>query len=314
MKQLYTVILVPHTGEQFRKWRLSPRVVKAFAFLAGVALIATGVLVAHYVTFYQGLTDLRELRLANTELKRQNIDYEVSVEHLNEQVASLQDFVMKLSVMAGLDETPQLTGVGVGAGVGFLDLDLSTQSSAYGQVKDELDRMRGDLSHLEERGRVLERFYQQNTLMLASTPSIWPVRGYFSSTYGQRNDPFTRERAMHYGIDISTPTGRPVVATADGIILYAARRGTYGNIVVIDHKFGMMTRYAHLSKLNVRAGARVKRGDVVGYVGNTGRSRAPHLHYEVWVDDTTVHPLDYILEYYRSFDPRNRPLATAAGP
>ncbi len=311
MKELYTVILVPHTGEQFRKWRLSSGLVKAFAALAGVALIAIAILVAHYVAFYQGLTDLRELRLANTELKRQNIDYEVSVEHLNEQVASLQDFVMKLSVMAGLDEAAPLTGAGVG---GSLDLDLSTPASAYAQVKDELDRMRGDLSHLEARGRVLERFYQQNTLMLASTPSIWPVRGYFSSTYGHRNDPFTRERAMHYGIDISTPAGRPVVATADGIILYAARRGTYGNIVVIDHKFGMMTRYAHLSKFNVRAGARVKRGDVVGYVGNTGRSRAPHLHYEVWVDDMTVHPLDYILEYYRSFDPRNRPIATAAGP
>ena len=311
MKQLYTVILVPHTGEQFRKWRLSSGLVKALAVLAGVALIATGVLVAHYVAFYQGLTDLRELRLANTELKRQNIDYEVSVEHLNEQVASLQDFVMKLSVMAGLDETPQPADAGVG---GSLDLDLSTPASAYAQVKDELDRMRGDLSHLEERGRVLERFYQQNTLMLASTPSIWPVRGYFSSSYGQRNDPFTGQRAMHYGIDVSTPMGRPVVATADGIILYSARRGTYGNIVVIDHKFGMMTRYAHLSKFNVRAGARVKRGDVVGYVGSTGRSRAPHLHYEVWVDDMTVHPLDYILEYYRSFDPRNRPIANAAGP
>ncbi|TDI38347.1 MAG: hypothetical protein E2P02_20775 [Acidobacteria bacterium] len=311
MKELYTVILVPHTGEQFRKWRLSSGLVKAFAALAGVALIAIAILVAHYVAFYQGLTDLRELRLANTELKRQNIDYEVSVEHLNEQVASLQDFVMKLSVMAGLDEAAPLTGAGVG---GSLDLDLSTPASAYAQVKDELDRMRGDLSHLEARGRVLERFYQQNRLLLASTPSIWPVRGYFSSTYGHRNDPFTRTRQMHYGIDISTPRGRPVVATADGIILYAARRGTYGNIVVIDHKFGMMTRYAHLSKFNVRAGARVKRGDVVGYVGSSGRSRAPHLHYEVWVDDATVHPLDYILEYYRSFDPRNRPIANAAGP
>ena len=311
IKELYTVILVPHTGEQFRKWRLSSGVVKAFAALAGVVLIVTPVLVAHYVSFYQGLTDLRELRMANTELKRQNIDHEVSVEHLNEQVASLQDFVMKLSVMAGLDEMPQRTGAGVG---GSLDLDLSTRTSAYAQVKDKLDRMRGDLSHLEERGRVLERFYQQNTLMLASTPSIWPVRGYFSSTYGQRNDPFTRARAMHYGIDISTPMGRPIVATADGIILYAAKRGTYGNIVVIDHRFGMMTRYAHLSKFNVRAGARVKRGDVVGYVGSSGRSRAPHLHYEVWVDNATVHPLDYILEYYRSFDPRNRPIADAAGP
>jgi len=119
---------------------------------------------------------------------------------------------------------------------------------------------------------------------------------------------------MHYGIDIATQRGRPVVATADGIVLYAARRGTYGNIVVIDHKFGMMTRYAHLSKFAVRAGRRVKRGDVVGYVGSTGRSRATHLHYEVWVNDRTVHPLDYILEYYRSFDPRNRPLATSTAP
>lgn len=311
MKRFYTVILVPHTGERFRKWRLSSRGVKALAVLAGAALIATGVLVVHYMSFYQDLTDLRELRLGNAELKRQNIDYEVSVEHLNEQVASLQNFVMKLSVMAGLDETPQLADAGVG---GSLDLDFGVPASAYAQVKGELDRMRGDLSHLEERSRVLERFYEQNTLMLASTPSIWPVRGYYSSNYGYRKDPFTGMRAMHYGIDISTPTGRPVAATADGIVLYAARRGTYGNIVVIDHKFGMMTRYAHLSKFNVRAGARVKRGDVVGYVGSTGRSRAPHLHYEVWVDDTTVHPLDYILEYYRSFDPRNRPLATATAP
>ncbi|MGH9391968.1 MAG: M23 family metallopeptidase, partial [Vicinamibacteria bacterium] len=172
----------------------------------------------------------------------------------------------------------------------------------------------GELAGLEEKSRVLERFYEQNKLMLASTPSIWPVRGYFSSSFGIRNDPFTGEREMHYGIDVSTVTGRPVVATADGIVLYASRRGTYGNIVVIDHKFGVMTRYAHLSGFNTRAGKQVKRGDVVGFVGTTGRSRAPHLHYEVWVQDRPVAPLDYILEYDRSFDPKNRPLATATAP
>jgi murein DD-endopeptidase MepM/ murein hydrolase activator NlpD len=129
-----------------------------------------------------------------------------------------------------------------------------------------------------------------------------------------RNDPFTGEREMHYGIDVSTVVGRPVVATADGIVLYASRRGSYGNIVVIDHKFGVMTRYAHLSGFNTRAGQQVKRGDVVGYVGNTGRSSAPHLHYEVWVQDRPVLPLDYILEYNRSFDPKNRPLTTATAP
>lgn len=311
MKRSYTVIFVPHTGERFKKWRLSAGALKTLAVLAGAAVVVAGTLTAHYFTFYQELIELRELRLTNAELKRQNLDYEVSVEHLNEQVASLEDFVMKLSVMAGLGEVTEAADGGVG---GPVDLDVSGPKSAYGQVKDEIDRMRGALTDLEEHSRVLERFYETNTLMLASTPSIWPVRGYFSSTYGYRKDPFTGRRAMHYGIDISTPMGRPVVATADGIVLYAARRGTYGNIVVIDHKFDMMTRYAHLSKFAVKAGARVKRGDVIGYVGNTGRSRAPHLHYEVWVNDRTAHPLDYILDYYRSFDPRNRPIASATAP
>ena len=148
--------------------------------------------------------------------------------------------------------------------------------------------------------------------MLASTPSIWPVRGYLSSTFGYRKDPFTGQRQMHPGLDISTPSGRPVVATGDGIVSYASRRGSYGNVVVIDHKFGLMTRYAHLSGFGTRAGRRVKRGDVIGYVGNTGRSRAPHLHYEVWVNNRTVHPLNYVLEYYRSFDARNRPVSKSA--
>ena len=311
MKRSYTVIFVPHTGERHKKWRLSAGTLKTLAILAGIAVVTAGALTAHYFSFYQELTELRELRLGNAELKRQNLEYEVSVEELNQQVASLEDFVMKLSVMAGLSEGTQAADGGVG---GPSDLEFNPAPSAYGQVRDELDRMRGELTDLEEQSRVLEAFYAQNAVMLASTPSIWPVRGYFSSTYGYRKDPFTGQRAMHYGVDISTPTGRPVVATADGIVLYAARRGTYGNVVVIDHKFDLMTRYAHLSKFAVKAGTRVKRGDVIGYVGSTGRSRAPHLHYEVWVDDRAVHPLDYILEYYEQFDPRNRPIASATAP
>jgi murein DD-endopeptidase MepM/ murein hydrolase activator NlpD len=312
MKRSFTVIVVPHTGERFRKLRFSSGALKALALLGGVVLLALGVLVAHYVAFYKDLTELRELRLNNAELKRKNLDYEVGIEHLNERVTSLQDFVKKLSVMAGLDATlePSADG-GVG---GPADLDFTATTGAYAQVKSEIDRMQGELANLENQSEVLESFYENNALMLASTPSIWPVRGYYSSIFGYRKDPFTGKRAMHYGIDISTPMGRPVVATADGIVLYAARRGSYGNIVVIDHKFGVMTRYAHLSKFNVKAGQRVKRGDVVAFVGNTGRSRAPHLHYEVWVNDRPVQPLDYVLEYYRSFDPRNRPIETSTAP
>ena len=170
MKRTYTVIFVPHTGERHKKWRLTAGALKTLAVLAGAALIAAGTLTAHYFTFYQELTELRELRLGNAELKRQNLDYEVSVEHLNEQVGSLEDFVMKLSVMAGLGETAATGDGGIGG-----PADLNPPVSAYGQVKDELDRMRGELTDLEQQSRVLERFYAENTVMLASTPSIWPV-------------------------------------------------------------------------------------------------------------------------------------------
>lgn len=313
MKRSFTILVVPHTGERFRKLRLSSGGLRALTVLGSAIFLVVVFLLAQYVAFHSELKELRDLRLSNAELRRQNLDYEVSVEHLNERVASLQDFVKKLSVMAGLDASVEAAGDGGGVG-GPHDLDYTATSSAFAEVKGELDRMRGELVDLEEKSRVLERFYEQNTLMLASTPSIWPVRGYFSSGFGIRKDPFTSEREMHYGIDISTPTGRPVAATADGIVLYASRRGTYGNIVVIDHKFGVMTRYAHLSSFGVRAGQQVKRGDVVGYVGNTGRSRAPHLHYEVWVQDRPVPPLDYVLEYWVSFDPRNRPLSSETAP
>jgi murein DD-endopeptidase MepM/ murein hydrolase activator NlpD len=313
MKRSFTILIVPHTGEQFRKLRLTSGGLRTLTVSAALLMVAAVFLAAHYLAFYRDLSELRQLRLSNSELKRQNLDYELSVEHLNGRVSSLQDFVRKLSVMAGLDATVEADSDEGGVG-GPHDVDYTSTSGAFAEVKGELDRMRGELTDLERKSLVLERFYEHNNLMLASTPSIWPVRGYFSSTFGMRNDPFTGEREMHYGIDISTTVGRPVVATADGIVLYAARRGSYGNIVVIDHKFGVMTRYAHLSAFNTRPGQLVKRGDVVGFVGNTGRSSAPHLHYEVWVQDRPVTPLDYILEYNRSFDPKNRPLRASTTP
>ncbi|MGH9462695.1 MAG: peptidoglycan DD-metalloendopeptidase family protein, partial [Vicinamibacteria bacterium] len=292
---------------------ISKRTAVLAASFLGLVVLVAGVLSFHYWRFYGEMRELRRLRMVNAELQRQNLDYEVSVEHLNNRVTSLQEFVKKLSVMAGLDAGhPAEADGGMG---GFRDEDPTSLPSAYDEVRDSLHQMAGDLTALEEKGQVLERFYQEHSLMLASTPSIWPVRGYLSSSYGQRNDPFTGEREFHFGIDVSTPIGRPVVAPADGVVLYASKRGSYGNVIVMDHKFGMMTRYAHLSEFNVRAGTRVKRGDVVGYVGNTGRSNGPHLHYEVWVSDRPTHPLNYILEYNKSFQVAGaRQTASAGGP
>jgi murein DD-endopeptidase MepM/ murein hydrolase activator NlpD len=124
-----------------------------------------------------------------------------------------------------------------------------------------------------------------------ATPSIWPALGWLTSNFGQRPDPFTGDAHSHLGLDIAADRGDPVHATAAGKVESAGWSGDYGNLVVVSHAFGLTTRYAHLSKVSVSAGSSVKRGDVIGYVGATGRATASHLHYEVWANGRPVNPL-----------------------
>jgi murein DD-endopeptidase MepM/ murein hydrolase activator NlpD len=130
--------------------------------------------------------------------------------------------------------------------------------------------------------------------LAAATPSIWPAHGWLTGTFGGRTDPFTRERGFHQGLDISTEKGQPVFATADGRVESAAYSGDYGNLVVLRHDFGLATRYGHLSKFNVQPGATVHRGDVIGYVGSTGRSTGAHLHYEILANGKLLNPLQLL--------------------
>jgi murein DD-endopeptidase MepM/ murein hydrolase activator NlpD len=183
---------------------------------------------------------------------------------------------------------------GVGGAVG----SESTAPALDPAALHEMDR---NVSALTARSARLEQFYEDQSVLLASTPSIWPVRGYLSAGFGNRIDPFTNQRDFHTGLDISAPVGTKVQAPADGVVISAGQKGAYGNSIIIDHGFGVVTRYGHLSGFNVKPGQRVKRGDVIGFVGDTGRSTAPHLHYEVWVRDQAQNPIHYILEEYRSF-------------
>lgn len=128
-----------------------------------------------------------------------------------------------------------------------------------------------------------------------SIPSIQPIARFtFTSAYGVRSDPFQGSAAMHAGIDLASPTGTPIYATADGVIDRAEWFGGYGNMVEIEHGKGIATRYGHMSKIVARSGERVKRGDLIGYVGSTGRSTGSHLHYEVRIDGRAVNPVPFL--------------------
>ena len=143
---------------------------------------------------------------------------------------------------------------------------------------------------------VVKRGVAYREALASATPVIWPADGWSSGTYGYRTDPFTGERDFHPAVDISSQKGRPVYATATGRIFAAGRNGAYGNLVEIDHGFGLITRYGHLSEFAVAEGDTVQRGDVIGYVGNSGRSTGYHLHYEVHVDGKAVDPRGYLLD------------------
>jgi murein DD-endopeptidase MepM/ murein hydrolase activator NlpD len=126
------------------------------------------------------------------------------------------------------------------------------------------------------------------------TPSLWPVVGEITGRFGERMDPFSGEGAFHTGVDISSTYGDAVHATADGVVIEAAEHGGYGRLVIVDHGYGVTTWYGHLSSYNVPAGIHIKRGQVIGYVGTSGRSTGPHVHYEVRINDAPVNPMRYL--------------------
>tara|TARA_R100000306_G_scaffold12304_5_gene14846 strand:+ start:6811 stop:7788 length:978 start_codon:yes stop_codon:yes gene_type:complete len=146
---------------------------------------------------------------------------------------------------------------------------------------------------------------EEKEQLLAAIPAIQPVKNEdltrMASGYGYRTDPFTKARKFHYGMDFTSPRGTPVYASGDGVVSRADNNATgYGNHIRIDHGYGYESLYAHLYKYNVRKGQRVKRGDLIGFVGSTGRSEAPHLHYEVFKDDERINPINF---YYGNLTP-----------
>jgi murein DD-endopeptidase MepM/ murein hydrolase activator NlpD len=156
------------------------------------------------------------------------------------------------------------------------------------------------LKALENRLSYVRRDVERTEALSKATPSIWPAHGWLSGTFGGRADPFTGERGFHGGLDISLDKGSPVYATADATVESAEYTGNYGNLIVLTHGFGLSTRYGHLSKFNVKPGQQVRRGDVIGLVGSTGRSTGSHLHYEILVNRQLLNPLRLLTRPSRS--------------
>jgi murein DD-endopeptidase MepM/ murein hydrolase activator NlpD len=238
----------------------------------------------------------------------ENNSYRAATKELTDQVAAVQAFVDQLSADAQLDPSSARAlarlpaSVRAGAmGGGAVDSPIarSVMSPALALPEDTFGPLREWLGRLGSRLQVVRNDVEKRAALVAATPSIWPAYGGLSATFGQRQDPFTGSLAQHTGIDISADKGRPVFATAAGTVVSAGWNGDYGTMVVIDHGFGIVTRYGHLSGCAVQAGARVDRNQVIGYVGATGRATGPHLHYEMLVNGQLTNPLRFLTDTRR---------------
>jgi len=237
-------------------------------------------------------SELRELTATTMALRMENDSYRDATGQLASQISALQGAVDAIGSQAAVDpaarrameKLPAIVKSRAMGGATGVSAALSVPDTAFNVLRDLLVAM-------EERLALVRSGVERRQALALATPSIWPVTGWLSSPYGGRKDPFTGQEDFHPGLDISSPQGEPVLAPADADVSSAGPGGDYGNLVVLDHGYGIMTKFGHLSRFAVSPGQRVKRGDVIAYVGTTGRSTSPHLHYEIWMNGRLTNPM-----------------------
>jgi murein DD-endopeptidase MepM/ murein hydrolase activator NlpD len=290
----YTIVIADRRTGVVRRFTIGLR-----PFLAVVGTVVTLPILIGMGAAMKAKAEVAGVYAANATLELENSSFRGATEALTGQIAALQTAVSDLggkaaldpSLQAAMDKLPAIVknrAMGGGHAADLASLPgISSPENTFGLLRDLLQG-------IESRLRIVSSDVDRRNALAASTPSIWPTQGWLSSGTGGRADPFTGEADFHPGLDISADKGTPVYATADGIVTQAAYSGAYGNLVVIDHKFGIETRYGHLSAFRTQRGQAVKRGDLIGLVGATGRATGPHLHYEVRVSGRILNPLQFL--------------------
>lgn len=238
--------------------------------------------------------DLHTLRQSNDALRIENDSYRQATGELAGQISALQEAVDQLGNDASLDPETRSAIQNLPKSLRERAIGGSAIASPQQAPEATIGLLRGVLNLIDSQISSVRSAVEKQQLLANATPSIWPTAGWLTSYFGGRRDPFTGGRDFHAGLDISADSGRPVRATADGTINEAGWSGNYGNMVLVQHRFGLSTRYGHLSRLAVVPGQQVRRGDLIGFVGSTGRSTSPHLHYEVLLNGQAVNPLRFL--------------------
>jgi murein DD-endopeptidase MepM/ murein hydrolase activator NlpD len=292
-KKYFTFLVFPGAHGTLRKISLPFYIVHLMLALSVAGIMMIVALADSYARMLLKVSNYNSLRTEREALKVENRTLEDVVSKTNAQLGSLQSLATEVALTYGFGQAHRLRFPQAA-------LALATQTNSTVESSYRASLFAFDLIErwsLKPSGDTVALGLFPNTGLGGETvPSLWPVRGAITAGFGQRLDPFSGEGAFHRGVDIGASLGTRVEASADGLVLQAGRGSGYGNEILIDHGFGLTTKYGHLSKIYVVVGQEVKRGQAIGAVGMTGRATGPHLHYEVIVYDTPVNPTKYLRE------------------
>jgi murein DD-endopeptidase MepM/ murein hydrolase activator NlpD len=282
----YTFIVSSNRKGTFRKITLHGYLLHLVVFLAMIGGVTVLAAVGSYTRMLWKVGNYNALRRQQDTLKHNYENLQSKVADTNERMNSLQSLATEVAMTYGFMRFHQ-SPFGVNE-------DSVQPASEFDQSIAQFNFLESNVKQASLPTGSLRLLPTPALADLTSTPTLWPVVGHLTGTFGERMDPFSGEGAFHTGVDISSQYGDSVHASADGVVIEANDRAGYGRLVVIDHGYGLTTYYGHLSSFNVHVGEQVHRGDTIGNVGVSGRSTGPHVHYEVRINGAPVNPMRYL--------------------
>lgn len=295
----YTFLIIPKKEKPVKKISISSISVKVISAFVAMILLLTA------YTYYDYLR-IKGEKIELTRLRQRTKEQKMLIDNLARKVGS---FALKMDELMQLDREVRVLATNVDTRTGRQMLGMggslnvanrvssrieTDQKTLMARIEKNLDQLQKDAHEQRQSYHELINYLKERKSIHQATPSIWPVRGWVTSEFGIRGSPFGSAEEFHKGIDIATRMGTDIISPADGVVEESVYDRELGNMVRINHGYGMATLYGHLMESVVHAGSLVKRGAVIGYVGNTGRSTGSHLHYSVFLNDVPVNPRNYL--------------------
>ena len=301
--KFFTLLVIPEKTSQVRRFILPGWMARMGLGVAAFLLVLTAIMIFDYWYVMNQIAEFREIKTENRRLQAQVQGFKSKLNDIENTMERVKTFSTRLKVITNIQSPSELLqslnkklpDAATNIGIANVTQDLQRDPDVM-QSEEKISLLNQDSLYLEQ---VLQDQYEllvDKKAFLAALPTRKPAAGYYTSGFGIRGAPLGGRVKMHEGLDIANEIGTSIYAPAEGTVVYADVKPGYGKTIIIDHGYGLETWYAHTSKMTVRSGQKISRGQLIAQIGNTGRSTGPHLHYEVRFHGTPVDPLTYILE------------------